>query len=210
MKPRLSIGVAICLLLIMTACSSAAIPKAESTSLPINPNADVDYSDTELERIYLAGGCFWGVEAFFARIYGVSDVTSGYANGTGDDPTTYKEVLKGDRAFAETVEITYNPQRVTLTDLLSYFFKIIDPVLLNQQGNDKGIQYRTGIYFDNEKDLPTIEDIIKNEQKKYDDPIVTEVLPLTNYFLAEDYHQEYLENNPDGYCHIDLSILNDL
>ena len=210
MKRILSIGVALLLMILITACASKTAPEIESSSLPVNSNDGIDYSESTLENIYLAGGCFWGVEAFFARIEGVSDVTSGYANGTGDDPTTYREVLKGDRAFAETVEVTYDPERVALTDLLSYYFKIIDPILLNQQGNDKGVQYRTGIYYTDEKDLAVIEDIVTEEQENYDETIVTEVLPLTNYFLAEDYHQEYLENNPDGYCHIDLSILNDL
>ena len=105
--------------------------------------------------------------------------------------------------------MTYDPERVSLSKLLTYYFKVIDPTILNQQGNDKGVQYRTGIYYENDVDKSIIEEAVELEQDGYDDPIVTEVLPLKNYFLAEEYHQDYLEKNPNGYCHIDLSILDE-
>ena len=105
--------------------------------------------------------------------------------------------------------MTYDPERVSLSKLLTYYFKVIDPTILNQQGNDKGIQYRTGVYYENDADKSIIEEAVKLEQDIYDDPIVTEVLPLKNYYLAEEYHQDYLEKNPNGYCHIDLSILDE-
>ena len=159
----------------------------------------------ELSVIYLAGGCFWGVEAYFARIYGVQDATSGYANGIGERPT-YEEVVRGTRKFAETVEVKYDPKRVQLYDLLTEFFKVIDPTSLNRQGNDIGISYRSGIYYVDVRDLPIIRSVVAKEQRKYAKPIVTEVLPLSNYYLAEEYHQDYLEKNPGGYCHIDLSM----
>ncbi|MBW8349204.1 peptide-methionine (R)-S-oxide reductase MsrB [Bacillus sp. IITD106] len=192
------------LIFALTACS----PIAENSALPNNPNKSVDYSTSELKSIYFAGGCFWGVEAYFARIFGVKDATSGYANGIGTDPT-YDDVIKGDREFAETVHVEYDPERVSLNELLTYFFKVVDPTSINQQGNDKGIQYRSGIYFEDKSDEAIINAYIKHEQEKYNEKIVSEVLPINNFFLAEDYHQDYLEKNPNGYCHIDLSILDE-
>ncbi|MBS4217570.1 peptide-methionine (R)-S-oxide reductase MsrB [Bacillus sp. FJAT-49711] len=194
------------LIIFLTACSS--LQDGSRASLPINPNENVDFSSSKLKSIYFAGGCFWGVEAYFARIYGVKNATSGYANGKGIDPK-YEDVVKGEEGFAETVHVEYDPKRVTLSELLTYFFKVVDPTTINQQGNDRGIQYRSGVYFENKNDEKIINASVAEEQKKYDGKIVTEVLPLENFFLAEDYHQDYLEKNPDGYCHIDLSILNE-
>jgi peptide methionine sulfoxide reductase msrA/msrB len=198
------------LMLLVTACSTINNMKSEAsaTSSSTNPNITVDYSKSELRSIYFAGGCFWGVEAYMSRIYGVSDVTSGYANGIGVNPT-YDDVVAGDGGFAETVEVKYDPARVSLNDLVTKYFKVIDPTSLNKQGNDRGVQYRTGIYYSDKADAPVITAVVKQEQDKYDKTIVTEVLPLTNYFLAEEYHQDYLVKNPNGYCHIDLSILDD-
>ena len=141
-----------------------------------------------------------------ARIYGVYDVTSGYANGNKDNPT-YEEVCSGTTGFAETVHVRYDPDRVDLKTLLTYFFKVVDPTTKNKQGNDVGEQYRSGIYFKNESDKAIIDEVVLVEQKKYSKKIETEVLPLKNYFLAEEYHQDYLEKNPDGYCHIDFDNL---
>ncbi|MCS7460471.1 peptide-methionine (R)-S-oxide reductase MsrB [Paenibacillus doosanensis] len=181
--------------------------KVTTAALP-NPNKDVDYSKSELRTIYLAGGCFWGIEAYMSRIYGVSDVVSGYANGTGENPS-YEDVVRGDRGFAETVKVAYDPNRVTLAELVADYFKVIDPTSVNKQGNDRGIQYRTGIYYENQQDLSVIQAGVDREQGKYEKKIVTEVLPLSNFYLAEEYHQDYLEKHPDGYCHIDLGILKD-
>lgn len=164
--------------------------------------------DSEVRDLYLAGGCFWGMEAYMSRIAGVYDVTSGYANGEGENPT-YKDVVRGNRGFAETVHVEYDPKQVTLKKLLADYFKVIDPTSVNKQGNDQGVQYRTGIYYTDDKDAETIREAVTREQQKYDKPIVTEVLPLRNYYLAEEYHQDYLEKHPDGYCHIDLSILDE-
>ncbi|RKP58339.1 peptide-methionine (R)-S-oxide reductase [Cohnella endophytica] len=164
--------------------------------------------ESELRDLYLAGGCFWGVEAYMSRIKGVYDVTSGYANGEGENPT-YKDVIRGDRGFAETVHVKYDPKQVTLQKLLADYFRVIDPTSENKQGNDQGIQYRTGIYYTHAEEAEVIQQVVSQEQDKYTKPIVTEVLPLRNYYLAEEYHQHYLEKNPNGYCHIDLSILNE-
>ncbi|MBS4199251.1 peptide-methionine (R)-S-oxide reductase MsrB [Bacillus sp. FJAT-49732] len=206
---RLKYCLPICLIIFLTACSPINSQKSSGNpSLPYNPNENIDYSTSEIKSIYFAGGCFWGVEAYFARILGVKNTTSGYANGKGTDPT-YEDVIQGERGFAETVHVEYDPKRVTLTELLTYFFKVVDPTSINQQGNDKGIQYRSGIYFDDESEEAIIKAFIKEEQEKYYEKIVTEVLPLGNFFLAEEYHQDYLEKNPNGYCHIDLNILNE-
>ena len=143
-----------------------------------------------------------------ARIYGVYDVTSGYANGNIDNPT-YEEVCTGKTNFAETVHVLYDPERVSLETLLTSFFKVVDPTSKNKQGNDVGDQYRSGIYYKDEMDKIVIDNVVKNQQKKYTSKIYTEVLPLKNFFLAEEYHQDYLEKNPNGYCHIDFSNLSE-
>ncbi|OBZ14702.1 peptide methionine sulfoxide reductase [Bacillus sp. FJAT-27264] len=218
---RLGLIGSLLLLLVLSACTpynlitegaggiaSAGGGKATTASLP-NPNKEVDYSGSELRDIYFAGGCFWGIEAYMARVYGVSDAVSGYANGTGENPS-YEDVVRGDRGFAETVKVSYDPKRVSLEQLIAAFFKVIDPTSVNKQGNDQGIQYRTGIYSSNPADLTVIKDAIVKEQLKYDKKIVTEALPLSNFYMAEEYHQDYLEKNPNGYCHIDLSVVQDV
>lgn len=178
---------------------------ARASRFPPNPNVGVDYSHAQLKEIWLAGGCFWGVEAYFARVYGVADAASGYANGNKDHPT-YEEVCYGS-GHAETVRVRYDPARVSLEKLLTLFFRIIDPTSLNRQGNDHGRQYRTGIYFQDPADRAIAAAVIASEQKKLSAPIVTELLPLQRFDLAEDYHQDYLEKNPGGYCHTDFSSL---
>jgi peptide methionine sulfoxide reductase msrA/msrB len=175
-----------------------------SNSLPANPNDGVDYSDRALKEIWLAGGCFWGVEAYFSRIYGVAKTDVGYANGRTENPS-YHDLHK--TGHAEAVHILYDPERVSLQTLLDYYFKIIDPVSLNRQGNDIGTQYRTGIYYRDDIDRGAIQSIVGKEQQKYNKPMATEVKSLENYYPAEDYHQGYLENNPGGYCHVDFSSL---
>ena len=156
---------------------------------------------TDMKEIYFAGGCFWGTEHFLKLIRGVEETQVGYANGNIANPT-YKEVCYGDTGFAETVKVTYNPKAVTLELLIDLFLQTIDPTSLNKQGGDIGTQYRTGIYYVDEKDLPVIEKKIEDISKEYDKPIVVEVLPLKNFYDAELYHQDYLDNNRGGYCHI--------
>ncbi len=158
-----------------------------------------------MKEIYLAGGCFWGVEEYFSRINGVVDTEVGYANGHTEEPT-YKQVCTGITGHTETTYIKYDESKVSLKDLLDRFFRIIDPTLLNRQGGDIGSQYRTGIYYTDEKDIDPIEEVIREKQKDYSKKIVTEVMPLKKYYPAEDYHQDYLKKNPGGYCHIDMSL----
>ncbi|MGX8795050.1 peptide-methionine (R)-S-oxide reductase MsrB [Fusibacter sp. JL298sf-3] len=156
-----------------------------------------------LKDIYLAGGCFWGVEAYMARLEGVRDVTSGYANGNTENPT-YEQVVYENTGHAETVHVVYDSAKTDLQTLLYYYFKVVDPTSVNKQGNDVGSQYRTGIYYVDESDRAIALNMIELEQEKYEQPIVVEVAPLDHYYLAEAYHQDYLEKNPNGYCHIDL------
>lgn len=158
----------------------------------------------ENNSIYLAGGCFWGVEAYFSKIPGILEATSGYANGKIENPT-YKEVSSGDTGFAETVEIKYDKKIISLEEILEHYFDIVDPTTLNRQAHDIGTQYRSGIYYTNNTDKELIEKTIKDQQKNYKNKIVTEVKKLENFYKAEEYHQKYLDKNPGGYCHIDLS-----
>lgn len=155
--------------------------------------------------IYLAGGCFWGSEHFLKQINGVTSTQVGYANSTIDKPT-YQEVCTGKTGAAETVRCTYNPDILSLSLLLDLYFKTIDPTSLNKQGNDRGTQYRTGIYYTDEKDKEVIKNAIALLSTKYSKPIVIEVLPLENFYSAELYHQDYLDKNPSGYCHINPQL----
>lgn len=159
------------------------------------------------KTIYLAGGCFWGVEAYFSRVKGVVKTTVGYANGKTQNPT-YEQVCTGETEYAETVRVEYS--EISLEKILEHFFQIIDPTTLNKQAFDIGTQYRSGIYYTNEDDLEIIEPIIKKEQQKYTRPIVTEVKKLESFYNAENYHQKYLDKNPNVYCHVDLSKINNI
>ena len=157
------------------------------------------------KEIYLAGGCFWGTEHYFKQIEGVTATEVGFANGHTQNPT-YKEVYTDTTGFAETVRVEYNPEKVSLQFLLQMFFKAIDPLSLNKQGHDEGTRYRTGVYYTSDEDLPVIEKVFAEVQKDYPQPLAVEKLPLENYYTAEDYHQDYLDKNPDGYCHLPLSL----
>lgn len=157
------------------------------------------------KEIYLAAGCFWGAEHFFMQIDGVLSTEVGFANGNTQNPT-YKEVYTDTTGFAEAVHITYDPLRVSLPFLLEMYFKAIDPTSLNKQGEDEGTRYRTGIYYVDADDLPFVNYMMAEESKKYGLPLCVEVLPLKNFYRAEDYHQDYLNNNPDGYCHLPVEL----
>lgn len=161
-----------------------------------------------LKEIYFAGGCFWGVEEYYSRIPGVYTVTSGYANGHTANPS-YEEVCTGKTGHAETVRVQYDPATITLEQLAHQFFKIINPLSINQQGNDIGTQYRTGIYYVDAEDRPVLESVMQEIQKKYNQPLAVELKPLNHFYPAEAYHQEYLKKNPQGYCHINFDSLKD-
>ena len=153
--------------------------------------------------LYLAGGCFWGVEGYFSRLNGVIDTEVGYINGKTDQ-TSYQDLKVTDHA--EAIKLTYDANKISLEELLDHYFRIIDPTSLDKQGNDRGRQYRTGIYSDDEEVLEKAKEYIEARQADYDKKIVVEVERVNNYILAEDYHQDYLEKNPGGYCHVDLSL----
>lgn len=153
------------------------------------------------KEIYLAGGCFWGLEEYMAQVPGIIGTTVGYANGKTANPT-YHDVCYRDTGHAETVRVHYNPRKVGLAHILTLFYRVIDPTSRNRQGNDRGTQYRTGIYYSDAADEAIIVQSLKALQKQYENPIVVEVQPLRGFFEAEPEHQRYLKNNPDGYCHI--------
>ena len=150
--------------------------------------------------IYLAGGCFWGVQRFFDQFEGVLGTEVGYANGPDRAPT-YQEVCASS-GHAETVRIDYDAEGISLAELLKFYFTVIDPLSVNRQGNDRGIQYRTGIYYIDADQLPEIEAAYRAEEEKVGAKLAVELRPLENFFSAEEYHQKYLEKNPGGYCHI--------
>ena len=156
-------------------------------------------------EIYFAGGCFWGTEHFLKQIRGVESTQVGYANSNVANPS-YEQVCSGKTNAAETVKVVYDPKTVDLNLLLDLYFKTIDPTSLNRQGNDRGTQYRTGIYYVDKEDLPVIKQAIQLLSAQYKTPIVLEVKPLTNFYPAETYHQDYLDKNPGGYCHINPAL----
>ena len=158
------------------------------------------------KKIYFAGGCFWGTQAYFSLLRGVVNTQCGYSNGTAKNPT-YEDVCRGNTGHAETVMIEYDDSMIKLDKLLTEFFKTINPTTKNRQGNDIGSQYRSGIYYVDDADINTIQEFIENKQREYSRPIVTEVLPLLYYYPAEEYHQNYLDKNPGGYCHVDLNLI---
>ena len=168
-------------------------------------NTENKMTDEEnLHTIYLAGGCFWGVEAYMKKLPGVKDTEVGYANGNTENPT-YEEVCYNNTGHAETVKVVYDTQLITTQQLLDGFFKVVDPTSVNKQGNDRGSQYRSGIYYVDEEDRDIAEKVLAEQEKRNAVPVVTELLPLSNFYPAEEYHQDYLDKNPGGYCHINLN-----
>ena len=159
-----------------------------------------------MNTIYLAGGCFWGMQQFFDQFDGVVRTEVGYANGPDRAPS-YEEVC-ADSGPAETLRIDYDDSTISLSGLLRYFFMVIDPLSVNRQGHDEGIQYRTGIYYTDAGQLPEIKAVYRAEEEKAGAKLAVELEPLRNFFSAEEYHQKYLEKNPGGYCHIPRRFMN--
>ena len=157
-------------------------------------------SAPHLERITLAGGCFWCLEAVYERVLGVHHVESGYSNGQGPKPT-YEAVCSGNTGYAEVVRLDFDPAEVSLRELLEVFFTIHDPTTLNRQGNDVGTQYRSGIYVQGTEQETVARAVLAEAQEAHRGRAVTEILPLDNYSAAEAYHQHYFANHPEqGYC----------
>lgn len=153
-----------------------------------------------MKTIYLAGGCFWGMQKFLDQFEGVKETEVGYANGPDRAPS-YREVCDNS-GHAETVRVVYDEAVLPLSELLRFYFQVIDPVSVNRQGMDAGIQYRTGIYYTEAEQLPAIEAVCREIAREVGKPLAVEVKPLVNFFSAELYHQKYLDKNPGGYCHI--------
>ena len=154
-----------------------------------------------MKEIYFAGGCFWGTEHYLKQIRGVVTTEVGYANGNGENPT-YEEVYTDATGFVECVKVVYDPAILPLEKVVELYFHSIDPLSLNQQGNDIGTRYRTGIYYVRESDRETIEKVYRTMESKVGATLVVELEPLHNFYIAEEYHQDYLDKNPAGYCHL--------
>lgn len=170
----------------------------------ISQNANTTMKDTGLKTAVFAGGCFWCTEAIFEELKGVQKVVSGYSGGKIANPT-YKQVSTGLTGHAECTQITYDPTQITFAELLEVFWMTHDPTTLNRQGADSGTQYRSAIFYTDEdqKQVATAYQAKLDKEKIWSDPIVTEITKLEKFYLAEDYHQEYYENNPNqGYCRI--------
>ena len=159
-----------------------------------------------MKDIYFAGGCFWGTEHYFKQIDGVISTEVGYANGNTLDPT-YEEVYTDTTGYAECVKIVYNPSDISLEYLVELFFRSIDPLSLNRQGNDCGTRYRTGVYYTDNEDFRKIRSIFDAVEKSIGEPLTVELEPLKNFYTAEEYHQDYLDKNPNGYCHISTVLM---
>lgn len=194
-KLKLMIRCLLCALMLIGCGALAAYSAAPAPEIIKSEEVPID-----MKHIYLAGGCFWGVQKFFDQFGGVVYTEVGYANGPSENPS-YQDVCASS-GHAETVHVGYDDARITLTELLDYYFTVIDPLSVNQQGNDKGIQYRTGIYYTEESQLPEIEAVYAREREKAGAPLAVELMPLRNFYTAEEYHQKYLDKNPYGYCHI--------
>jgi peptide-methionine (S)-S-oxide reductase len=155
-----------------------------------------------MDTITFGAGCFWCVEAIFSDLNGVEKVVSGYAGGSVKNPS-YKEVCTGSTGHAEVCQILYNPEIITYQELLEVFWQVHDPTTLNRQGGDVGTQYRSAIFYHNEEQRKVAEEFktTLNQEKVYPDPIVTEITAFTNFYPAEDYHQDYFElNGENPYC----------
>lgn len=213
MKIRILLPLAIAVALLSAACSANLAaggntpsqssgtgkePLAMITQTPL----DETYTKKEgVDVIYLAGGCFWGMEKLMQSIPGVLNVTSGYANGQAGEAPTYKSVLTGLTGYRETVRVEYDPSQISLDALLFAYFRVIDPTIENRQGNDVGTQYQTGVYYADEAARKAVARVAAIERSRTE-RFVVELAPLERFYDAEEYHQDYLDKNPGGYCHI--------
>lgn len=181
--------------------ATAGILKKENQPTLTEKNSTIDMENKNIKEIYFAGGCFWGTEHLFQLVRGVVNTEVGYANGNVKNPT-YEQVISQTTGFTEAVKVQYDADEVDLPLLIDVFFKSIDPTTLNRQGNDRGDNYRSGIYFSDDSDASTVLGKVQRLATNYSKPVVVETVPLKNFYKAEDYHQDYLDKNPGGYCHI--------
>jgi peptide methionine sulfoxide reductase msrA/msrB len=210
MKNKRIITLLILFVLLLSACSQTGgeisnepveIGKEDESIMTQTPLDSTYEKKDGIEVIYLAGGCFWGLEKLMQSIPGVVDVVSGYANGRADLVPTYNKVVRGNTDYRETVRVEYDPSLVSLDALLFAYYHVIDPTIENAQGNDRGSQYQTGVYYADEASQATVERITAIEKER-NERFVVEVEALERFYDAEEYHQNYLDKNPLGYCHI--------
>lgn len=183
-------------------CSKAQVKPIKENN---NNNTETNMEGKNIKEIYFAGGCFWGTEHLFQLVRGVVATEVGYANGKIKNPT-YEQVVSHTTGFAEAVKVQYDADEVNLPLLIELYFKSIDPTTLDRQGNDVGDNYRSGIYSTDEATATIVKTEVAKLAKNYQKPVVVETIPLQNWYKAEDYHQDYLVNNPGGYCHVPLSV----
>jgi peptide methionine sulfoxide reductase msrA/msrB len=158
-----------------------------------------------MKTIFFAAGCFWGAQHYLKQIRGVVETETGFANGNTDNPT-YKEVYTDMTGYAEAVRVVYDPEILPLRKLVSLYFDCIEPTSVNQQGEDRGTRYRTGIYYIESEDYLAIREIYDEVQRNYSAPLAVEVEPIRNFFPADESHQDYLVKHPDGYCHLPQAL----
>ena len=159
-----------------------------------------------MQTIFFAAGCFWGAQKFFDQFEGVVSTETGYANGLTENPS-YEDVRYRGAGHAETVKVVFDETKLSLKALLDGYFLVIDPLSVNKQGEDEDTQYRTGIYYEDDSLLPVIGEKVRAVEKTLGQPLAVEVLPLRNFYTAEEYHQKYLDKHPEGYCHIPKALL---
>ncbi|MCQ5385488.1 peptide-methionine (S)-S-oxide reductase MsrA [Hungatella hathewayi] len=210
-QKSMGMGIMAAAMALLTGCSASTLNtgavntgKTADTMSMEQKQEEPMMNNDNLHTIYLAGGCFWGIEAYMKKLPGVRDTDVGYANGNTENPT-YEQICYDNTGHAETVKVVYDPALISTEQLLDGFFKVVDPTSINRQGNDRGSQYRSGIYYVDEADKAIAESAAARQKENYKDPVVTEILPLNQFYLAEDYHQDYLDKNPGGYCHINLN-----
>ena len=158
-----------------------------------------------MKTIFLAAGCFWGAQHYLKQIRGIVETETGFANGNTDNPT-YKEVYTDRTGYAEAVRVVFDPEVLPLKRLVQLYFDCIEPTSVNQQGEDKGTRYRTGIYYIEPEDRLTIQEVYDEVQRGYSAPLAVEVEPIRNFFPADESHQDYLDKHPDGYCHLPQAL----
>ena len=198
-QKSMGMGIMAAAMALLTGCSASTLNtgavntgKTADTMSMEQKQEEPMMNNDNLHTIYLAGGCFWGIEAYMKKLPGVRDTDVGYANGNTENPT-YEQVCYDNTGHAETVKVVYDPALISTEQLLDGFFKVVDPTSINRQGNDRGSQYRSGIYYVDEADKAIAESAAARQKENYKDPVVTEILPLNQFYLAEDYHQDYLD-----------------
>lgn len=172
-----------------------------SSHLPKNPNDELSFEEKDLREIYVAGGCFWGIDAYMKRVKGVYATESGYANGHTQNPT-YEQVCTHTTGFVEAVKIKYDVTKIGLKQLLEAFTTVIDVVSITGEMDEVGDQYRSGVYYTDETDRAVSVEVIETLKKSVSGKVNVEIMPLENYYPAEDYHQDYMEKHVDASCHV--------